>query len=104
MERRHDHFGAVVLQNYDTLEQVLLSSRRTRWRGGHRAARGVGQPLDERVQAGCARNGAGGADDGLASRDLHERGWMTTSRSSMCCRFASTCAYVSGGATCSLSV
>ena len=89
MERGHEHLHAVVLLDRDAVEQVLLASRRRRclW-----AARSVRQALDEPVEASHAGDGPGSADDDAPSRGLHERGRTSTSRSSMCCRFSSTCA------------
>ena len=89
MERGHEHLYAVVLLDRDPVEQVLLATRRRRCL---RTARSVRQALDEPVEAGRAGDGPGSADDDAPSGGLHERGRTSTSRSSMCCRFSSTCA------------
>ena len=102
MERRHEHLDAVVGDDLDTVEQVLLRRER---RGRGRTRRRARVLVDEGVDPGRAGDRARCARERLAAGEAHQvAGRTRTSPSSIFFRFTTTFEKVSGTATCSLSV
>ena len=102
MEWRDKHLDAVVGDDLDAAQQMLLGRERRRGRATIGSTR---VPVDERVDPGRAGDRARGPHERLASGETgHQAGRTSTSPSSMRFRLATTFENESGGATCSLSV
>ena len=69
VERRHEHFGAVVGDHLDAVEQVLLGRQR---RGGRGPRGRPAVPLDERVDPGRACDRARSPGERLTARQPHQ--------------------------------
>ena len=100
VERRNEHLDAVVERDTDPIQEMLLGSDGP----GRDPHRRCSQLVDELVDAGRGeRRRCGGAADELLPGQPHARSGAAAVRAPRVIRsrWAMTCSYVYGGATCS---
>ena len=102
VQRWHEYLDIVVPDHPNAVEKVLL--RREHSRG--RSLRRRREPVHELVDSRCGQAPGSNSSEQMPSRQRHsyEAGDNMTSPRMTRSRLATTCLYVYGGATCSLTV